>query len=85
MPKPLSNFSEDETGEFFLFDLIKQFSKMDSEDPEWLRYKLSVVEFRAMENMACELNEAALKQAGLRGVTREMAEYASLRFSVLIA
>jgi hypothetical protein len=39
-----------------------------------LRYKLSVVEFRAMENMARALYEVALEQAELRSVTREMAE-----------
>jgi hypothetical protein len=32
-------FPEDEAKERALFDLIKQFSKMDPEDPEWLRYK----------------------------------------------
>src|SRR5271167_64254 len=67
-------FPEGEARERALFDLIKQFSKMDPEDPEWLRYKLNVVECRAMENMARALNEAATEQAKLRGVTREMAE-----------
>jgi citrate lyase gamma subunit len=59
--------------------LIKQFSKMDPDDPEWLRYKLNVVECKAMENMARALNIAASEQARLRGVTREMADYASLQ------
>src|ERR1700741_4879720 len=72
-------FPEGEARERMLFDLIKQFSKMDPTDPEWLRYKLNVVECRAMENMARALNEAATEQAKLRGVTREMADYASLQ------
>ena len=50
---------------------------MDPEDPEWFRYKLNVVECRAMENMARALNEAATEQAKLRGITREMADFAS--------
>ena len=70
-------FPEGEARERVLFDLVKQFSKMDPEDPEWLRYKLNVVECRAMENMARALNEAATEQARLRGVTREMADFAS--------
>jgi len=70
-------FPEGEARERVLFDLVKQFSKMDPEDPEWLRYKLNVVECRAMENMARALNEAATEQAKLRGITREMADFAS--------
>ncbi|MGB8097311.1 MAG: hypothetical protein WCF17_09155 [Terracidiphilus sp.] len=50
---------------------------MDPEDPEWLRYKLSVVECRALENVAQGLNDAAAEQARLRGVTREIADYAA--------
>jgi len=50
---------------------------MDPEDPEWLRYKLSVVECRALENVARGLNDAAAEQARLRGVTREIADYAA--------
>jgi hypothetical protein len=72
-------FPEGEARERVLFDLIKQFSKMDPDDPEWLLYKVNVVECRAMENMARALNEAASEQARLRGVTREMADYASLQ------
>jgi hypothetical protein len=70
-------FPEGEARERVLIDLVKQFSKMDPQDPEWLRYKLSVVECRALENMARSLTEAAAEQARLRGVTREIAEYAS--------
>ena len=70
-------FPEGEARERVLFDLVKQFSKMDPEDPEWLRYKLNIVECKAMENMARALNEAATEQAKLRGVTREMADFAS--------
>jgi hypothetical protein len=70
-------FSEGEARERVLFDLVKQFSKMDPEDPEWLRYKLSVVECRALENMAQGLNDAAAEQARLRGVVREIADYAA--------
>src|SRR5271163_144388 len=70
-------FPEGEARERVLLDLVKQFAKMDPEDPEWLRYKLSVVECRALENVARGLNEAATEQARLRGVTREMADYAS--------
>jgi hypothetical protein len=72
-------FPEGEARERALFDLIKQFSRMDPEDPEWLRYKLNVVECRAMENLARALNGAASEQARLRGVTREMVDYASLQ------
>jgi hypothetical protein len=70
-------FPEGEARERVLFDLVKQFSKMDPEDPEWLRYKLSVVECRALENVARGLNDAAAEQAKLRGVTREIADYAA--------
>jgi citrate lyase gamma subunit len=70
-------FPEGEARERVLFDLIKQFSKMDPEDPEWLRYKLSVVECRALENVARGLNDAAAEQARLRGVTREIADFAA--------
>jgi hypothetical protein len=70
-------FPDGEARERVLFDLVKQFSKMDPEDPEWLRYKLSVVECRALENVARGLNDAAVEQARLRGVTREIADYAT--------
>jgi hypothetical protein len=50
---------------------------MDPEDPEWLRYKLSVVECRALENVAQGLMGAAAEQARLRGVTREVADFAA--------
>jgi hypothetical protein len=70
-------FPEGEARERVLFDLVKQFSKMDPEDPEWLRYKLSVVECRALENVARGLNDAAAEQARLRSVTREIADYAA--------
>ncbi len=67
-------FPEGEARERVLFDLIKQFSKMDPEDPEWLRYKLSVVEEAARsKNVARGLNDAAAEQARLRSVTREIA------------
>ena len=72
-------FPEGEARERVLFDLIKQFSKMDPEDPEWLRYKLSVVEGRALENVARGLNDAAAEQARLRGVTREIADFAAMQ------
>jgi hypothetical protein len=70
-------FPEGEARERVLFDLVQQFSKMDPEDPEWLRYKLSVVECRALENVGRGLNDAAAEQARLRGVTREIADYAA--------
>jgi hypothetical protein len=70
-------FPEGDARERVLFDLVQQFAKMDPEDPEWLRYKLSVVECRALENVARSLNEAAAEQARLRVVTREIADYAS--------
>jgi hypothetical protein len=50
---------------------------MDPFDPEWLRYKLSVVECCALENVARGLNDAAAEQARLRGATREIADYAA--------
>jgi hypothetical protein len=70
-------FPEGEARERVLFDLVQQFSKMDPEDPEWLRYKLSVVECRALENVAQGLNGAAAEQTRLRGVTREIADFAA--------
>jgi len=70
-------FPEGEARERVLFDLVQQFSKMDPEDPEWLRYKLSVVECRALENVARGLNDAAAEQARLRGVTREITDFAA--------
>lgn len=70
-------FPEGEARERVLFDLVQQFSKMDPEDPEWLRYKLSVVECRALENVARGLNDAATEQARLRVVTREIADFAA--------
>ena len=72
-------FPEGEARERVLIDLVKQFSKMDPHDPEWLRYKLNVVECRALENMGRSLNEAAAEQARLRGVTREIADFASVQ------
>lgn len=70
-------FPEGEARERVLIDLVQQFSKMDPEDPEWLRYKLSIVECRALENTARGLAEAATEQARLRGVTREIADFAA--------
>ena len=72
-------FPEGEARERVLFDLVKQFSKMDPEDPEWLRYKLSIVECRALENVARGLNDAAAEQARLCGETREIADLRPLR------
>lgn len=70
-------FPEGEARERVLIDLVQQFSKMDPEDPEWLRYKLSIVECRALENTARGLTDAAAEQARLRGVTREIADFAA--------
>ena len=70
-------FPDGEARERVLIDLVQQFSKMDPEDPEWLRYKLSIVECRALENTARGLTEAATEQARLRGVTREIADFAA--------
>jgi hypothetical protein len=70
-------FPEGEARERVLIDLVQQFSKMDPEDPEWLRYKLSIVECRALENVAQGLNDAAAEQTRLRGVTREIADFAA--------
>jgi len=68
-------FPEGEACERVLIDLIQQFSKMDPEDPEWLRYKLGIVECRAFEILARSLTEAATEQVRLRGVTREIADF----------
>jgi len=70
-------FPEGEARERVLIDLVQQFSKMDPEDPEWLRYKLSIVECRALENTARSLTDAATEQARLRSVTREIADFAA--------
>jgi hypothetical protein len=72
-------FPEGEARERVLIDLVQQFSKMDPEDPEWLRYKLSIVECRALENVARALNDAAAEQARLRGLTREIADFAAMQ------
>ena len=60
-------FPEGEARERVLFDLVKQFSKMDPEDPEWLRYKLNVVECRAMENMARALQRSCFRTSQAPG------------------
>ena len=70
-------FPAGEARERVLLDLVKQFAKMDPEDPEWLRYKLSIVECQALENVARSLNDAAAEQARVRSVTREVADYAA--------
>ena len=70
-------FPEGEARERVLIDLVQQFSKMDPEDPEWLRYKLSIVECRALENTARSLTDAAAEQTRLRRVTREIADFAA--------
>jgi sensor c-di-GMP phosphodiesterase-like protein len=70
-------FPEGEARERILIDLVQQFSKVDPEDPEWLRYKLSIVECRALENTARSLTEAATEQARLRAVTREITDFAA--------
>ena len=70
-------FPEGEARERVLIDLVHQFSKMDPEDPEWLRYKLSIVESHALENTARGLTDAAAEQARLRSVTREIADFAA--------
>jgi len=77
-------FPEGGARERTLLDLVKQFSKMDPQDPEWLRYKLSVVECRALEKVARGLIDVASEQARLRGVTREIADYASAQLKVAI-
>ena len=45
-------FPEEEARGRVLFDLVQQFSKIDPEDLEWLRYRLSAVECHALENVA---------------------------------
>ena len=72
-------FPEGEARERVLIDLVQQFSKMDPEDPEWLRYKLSVVECCALENVVRGLNDAAVEQVRLRDVTREIADYTVIK------
>ncbi len=77
-------FPEGEARERVLFDLIQQFAKMDPQDPEWLRYKLTVVECRAMENVAARLVESAAAQDRLRGVTREIADFTARELKVTV-
>src|SRR5215469_8123116 len=77
-------FPEGEARERVLFDLIQQFAKMDPQDPEWLRYKLTVVECRAMENIASRLVESAVAQERLRGVTREISDYIARELKVTV-
>jgi hypothetical protein len=77
-------FPEGEARERALFDLIQQFAKMDPQDPEWLRYKLTVVECRAMENIAAGLVASAAAQDRLRGVTREVSDYAAREMKVTV-
>jgi hypothetical protein len=50
---------------------------MAPEDLEWLRYRLCAVECHALEKVARGLNNAAAEQARLRGVTREIADFAA--------
>jgi hypothetical protein len=57
-------FPEGEAREWVLFDLVQQFSKMAPEDPEWLRYKLSVLECCGLENVARGLNDEAAETTG---------------------
>jgi hypothetical protein len=77
-------FPEGEARERVLFDLVRQFAKMDPDDPEWLRFKFSLVECRALETVARGLNEAAAEQARLRGVTREIADYSATQLRATI-
>jgi len=77
-------FPEGDARERVLFDLIQQFAKMDPQDPEWLRYKLTVVECRAMENIAGRLVESAAAQDRLRGVTREIADFTARELKVTV-
>jgi hypothetical protein len=77
-------FPEGESRERALLDLVKQFAKMDPQDPEWLRYRLSIVECRAMENVANRLVESANAQERLRGVTREISDFTSRELKVTI-
>jgi hypothetical protein len=77
-------FPEGEARERVLFDLVQQFAKMDPQDPEWLRYKLTVVECRAMENIAVGLAASAAAQDRLRGVTREVSDYAARELKVTV-
>jgi hypothetical protein len=77
-------FPDGESRERVLFDLIQQFAKMDPQDPEWLRYKLTVVECRAMENIAAGLVASAAAQDRLRGVTREISDFAARELKVTV-
>jgi hypothetical protein len=77
-------FPDGEARERVLFDLIQQFAKMDPQDPEWLRYKLTVVECRAMENIAAGLVASAAAQDRLRGVTREVSDFAARELKVTV-
>ena len=77
-------FPEGESRERVLLDLVRQFTKMDPEDPEWLRYKLSVVECRAMETIATRLVESAAAQERLRGVTREISDFTARELKATI-
>lgn len=77
-------FPEGEARERVLFDLIQQFAKMDPQDPEWLRYKLTVVECRAMENVAAGLVASAAAQDRLRSVTREVSDIAARELKVTV-
>jgi len=77
-------FPEGESRERVLLDLVHQFTKMDPHDPEWLRYKLSVVECKAMENMASRLVESAAAQERLRGVTREISDFTARELKVTV-
>ena len=77
-------FPEGDARERVLFDLIQQFAKMDPQDPEWLRYKLTVVECRAMENIAAGLVASAAAQDRLRGVTREISDFAARELKVTV-
>ena len=77
-------FPQGDARERVLFDLVQQFAKMDPHDPEWLRYRLTVVECRALENVAAGLVASAAAQDRLRGVTREISDFAAREVKVTV-
>ncbi|AXC16416.1 hypothetical protein ACPOL_7226 (plasmid) [Acidisarcina polymorpha] len=72
-------FPEGEERERFLVDLVDHFAKIDPDDPEWLRYKLTVVECRALERMGEGLAQATEEMGKMRGSFREIADFSALQ------
>lgn len=55
-----------------LLDLLHQVTRLQPDDPEWAKYKLGLVEKRALERVTASLTSAAEDLRHLRGVVSEI-------------